>query len=53
MVKIGSGYIREKKIHDPDPDIFAHPIRVARWFLSFKPKIQIWANFGGPWMGNC
>jgi hypothetical protein len=21
-------------------------IRVARWFL-FKPKIQIWANFGG------
>jgi hypothetical protein len=21
--------------------------RVARWFL-FKPKIQIWVNFGGP-----
>jgi hypothetical protein len=22
--------------------------RVARWFI-FKPKIQIWVNFGGPW----
>jgi hypothetical protein len=22
--------------------------RVARWFV-FKPKIQIWVNFGGPW----
>jgi hypothetical protein len=21
--------------------------RVARWFI-FKPKIQIWINFGGP-----
>jgi hypothetical protein len=24
------------------------PTRVARWF-SFKPKIRIWVNFGGPW----
>jgi hypothetical protein len=23
--------------------------RVARWFL-FKPKIPIWANFGGPYI---
>jgi hypothetical protein len=23
------------------------PGRVARWF-SFKPKIPIWVNFGGP-----
>jgi hypothetical protein len=22
--------------------------RVARWY-NFKPKIPIWANFGGPW----
>jgi hypothetical protein len=22
--------------------------RVARWYV-FKPKIQIWVNFGGPW----
>jgi hypothetical protein len=22
--------------------------RVARWYI-FKQKIQIWANFGGPW----
>jgi hypothetical protein len=27
----------------------AGPSRVARWFL-FKPKIQIWANFGGPYI---
>jgi hypothetical protein len=28
--------------------VFSRPvIRVARWFL-FKPRIQIWANFGGP-----
>jgi hypothetical protein len=26
--------------------------RVARWFI-FKPKIQIWANFGGPPNGKC
>jgi hypothetical protein len=25
--------------------------RVARWYL-FKPKIPIWANFGGPWNGK-
>jgi hypothetical protein len=22
-------------------------VRVARWYI-FKPKIQIWVNFGGP-----
>jgi hypothetical protein len=22
--------------------------RVARWFV-FKPKIQIWVNYGAPW----
>jgi hypothetical protein len=21
--------------------------------LFFKPKIQIWVNFGGPWNGKC
>jgi hypothetical protein len=26
--------------------------RVARWFV-FKPKIQIWANFGGSCTGRC
>jgi hypothetical protein len=26
--------------------------RVARWFV-FKPKIQIWVNFGEPWNGKC
>jgi hypothetical protein len=26
-------------------------IRVARWFI-FKPKIQNWVNFGGPWNGK-
>jgi hypothetical protein len=26
--------------------------RVARWFV-FKPKIQIWVNFGGSWNGRC
>jgi hypothetical protein len=25
---------------------------VARWF-SFKRKIPIWVNFGGPWAGKC
>jgi hypothetical protein len=25
--------------------------RVARWFI-FKPKLQIWVNFGGPWNGK-
>jgi hypothetical protein len=24
---------------------------VARWFI-FKPKIQIWVYFGGPWNGK-
>jgi hypothetical protein len=27
------------------------PNRVARWFV-FKPKIQIWVNFGGSWNGK-
>jgi hypothetical protein len=26
--------------------------RVARWFV-FKPKIQIWVNFGGSLNGRC
>jgi hypothetical protein len=26
--------------------------RAARWNI-FKPKIQIWAYFGGPWNGKC
>jgi hypothetical protein len=26
--------------------------RVARWFI-FKPKIQIWIYFGGPWNVKC
>jgi hypothetical protein len=26
--------------------------RVARWFV-FKPKIQIWVNFGGSCNGRC
>jgi hypothetical protein len=26
--------------------------RVARWFV-FKPKIQIWVNFGGSCKGRC
>jgi hypothetical protein len=26
--------------------------RVARWFV-FKPKIQIWVNFGGSAIGRC
>jgi hypothetical protein len=25
--------------------------RVARWFI-FEPKIPIWVNFGGPWIGK-
>jgi hypothetical protein len=25
--------------------------RVARWYI-FKPKIQIWVNFGWPWNGK-
>jgi hypothetical protein len=28
------------------------PTRVARWFV-FKPKIQIWVNFGGPCNERC
>jgi hypothetical protein len=28
------------------------PFRVARWFV-FKPKIQIWVNFGGSCTGRC
>jgi hypothetical protein len=31
--------------------VFGHLIRVARWFL-FEPKIPIWANFGGLWIGK-
>jgi hypothetical protein len=27
---------------------FLLPARVARWYM-FKPKIQIWVNFGGCW----
>jgi hypothetical protein len=27
-------------------------IKVARWFV-FKPKIQIWVNFGGSCDGIC
>jgi hypothetical protein len=26
--------------------------RAARWYI-FKPKIQIWVHFGGPWNGEC
>jgi hypothetical protein len=26
--------------------------RVARWHI-FKPKIPLWVNFGGPWVGKC
>jgi hypothetical protein len=26
--------------------------RVARWFI-FKPKIEIWVHFGGPYIGKC
>jgi hypothetical protein len=26
--------------------------RVATWFV-FRPKIPIWVNFGGPWIGKC
>jgi hypothetical protein len=26
--------------------------RFARWHI-FKPKIQIWANFAGPYNGRC
>jgi hypothetical protein len=26
--------------------------RVARWYV-FKPKTQIWINFGGPWNWKC
>jgi hypothetical protein len=26
--------------------------RVARWYI-FKPKIQIWVNFGGSWNEKC
>jgi hypothetical protein len=33
-------------------DTFIAKTRVARWFV-FKPKIQIWVNFGGPWIGQC
>jgi hypothetical protein len=25
---------------------------VARWFI-FEPKIPIWVNFGGPYIGQC
>jgi hypothetical protein len=25
--------------------------RVARWYI-FKPKIPIWVNFGGPFIGQ-
>jgi hypothetical protein len=28
-----------------------YQIRVARWFV-FKPKIQIWVNFGGSFKGR-
>jgi hypothetical protein len=27
------------------------PIGVPRWFI-FKPKIQTWVNFGGPYIEN-
>jgi hypothetical protein len=33
-------------------EINVHRTRVARWFV-FKPKIQIWVNFGGSWNGRC
>jgi hypothetical protein len=26
--------------------------RVARWYI-FKPKVQIWVNFGGSCNGRC
>jgi hypothetical protein len=40
---------------DPRKSFFSchvAPCRVARWSV-FKPKIRIWANFGGPWNGKC
>jgi hypothetical protein len=34
-------------------DGFQHFLtRDARWFV-FKPKIQNWVNFGGPFNGKC
>jgi hypothetical protein len=38
----------QKKIRVP----LIHTTRVARWFV-FKPKIQIWVNFGGSCNGIC
>jgi hypothetical protein len=32
--------------------VLTDPRRVARWFV-FKPKIPIWVNFGGTWIGKC
>jgi hypothetical protein len=34
-----------------DPFLCAVPYRVARWYI-FKPKIQIWVNFGGSCKGR-
>jgi hypothetical protein len=33
-------------IQSYDPELQRQDSRVARWFV-FKPKIQIWVNFGG------
>jgi hypothetical protein len=36
----------------PARSLFKMAARVARWFV-FKPKIQIWVNFGGSCNGRC
>jgi hypothetical protein len=33
-------------IFDPGDKLVLHISRVTRWYV-FKPKIQIWTNFGG------
>jgi hypothetical protein len=37
---------------DKKVQILLYQTRVARWF-AFKPKIQIWVNFGGSCNGRC
>jgi hypothetical protein len=37
---------------NPKTSIIKPSTRVAGWFV-FKPKIQIWVNFGGSCYGKC
>jgi hypothetical protein len=47
-----SGEAMSHSFKEEDAAKKARSPRVARWFV-FKPKIQIWVNFGGSCNGSC